>query len=205
MTDKTEKNEAAEVTTTVKPAKPKAPKKIVKVSKEPVTEPVVPVTSSEIVKNRFQQSGRVKVIKGSILAPENAGLRFVLNVANLVGKAESPLYPLFEKKWPKVKQEVRGWFNTRTGSYKLGAVNTTAVQSDTWVLNLLCQDDKLVTNVDGLAKCLKEVCKMAKYERATVHVSTLLTQAVPEILDLLNTHLVEQGVSLYFYEEPGHV
>lgn len=150
----------------------------------------------------FQQQGRVKVINGSILAPENAGLRFVLNVANMVGKAEGPLYPLFDKKWPTVKKEVKGWFNARDGKYKLGAVNTTAVQSDTWVLNLLCQDADLQTSTDGLTTCLKEVCKMAKYERASVHVSTLLTGALPELTDQLTKELVENGVSVYYYEEP---
>ena len=153
-------------------------------------------------KNRFQPQGRVKLIKGSILAPENAGLRFVLNVNNMVGKPESPLYPLFEKKWKKVKEEAKGWYNTRTGAYKLGAVNTTAVQSDTWVIHMLCQDEELKTNADALAKCLDEVCKSAKYERATVHVSTLLTDALPELQDLLTKHLVEKGVSVYYYEEP---
>ncbi len=150
----------------------------------------------------FQQQGRVKVINGSILAPENAGLRFVLNVANMVGKVENPLYALFEKKWPTVKREVKGWFNARDGKYKLGAINTTAVQSDTWVLNLLCQDAELQTSTEGLTACLKEVCKMAKYERASVHVSTLLTASIPELQELLTKELVENGVSVYFYEEP---
>ena len=185
-------------------------KKIVKVSAESVepsvsvpamvVAPVTPAPTKE--NNKFHLSGRVKVINGSILAPHNAGLRFVLNIANMSGKAESPLYPLFDKKWKKVKEEVKGWFNTRTGAYKLGAVNTVSVQSDTWVLNLLCQDAEFKTDEKGLTICLKEVCKMAKYEKATVHVSTLLTQAVPEITDLLNTELVENGVSVCFYEEP---
>ena len=185
----------------------KSHKKIVKVSEPAVVAPVVAAPSPVVVppapaKNKFLQPGRVKVVQGSILAPENAGLRFVLNVANTVGKAESPLYPLFEKKWPKVKQEVRGWFNTRTGAYKLGAVHTVAVQSDTWVLSCLCQNENFVTDVNALTVCLREVAKSAKYERATVHVSTLLTQAVPEVVDLLNTELVENGVSVSFYEEP---
>lgn len=154
-------------------------------------------------KSKFQQQGRVKVVQGSILAPENAGLRFVLNVANMAGKPESPLYPIFEKKWSAVKKEVKGWFNTRTGAYKLGAVNTTSVQSDTWVLNLLCQTEDLETSEAGLQTCLKEVCKMAKYERATVHVSTLLTDAVPSLNELLTKELVENGVSVYYYEEPS--
>jgi hypothetical protein len=153
-------------------------------------------------KNKFQQPGRVKLVKGSITAPENAGLRFVLNVTNMSGKAESPMYPLFEKKWPKAKQEAKGWFNTRDGKYKLGAVNSTAVQSDTWIIHMLCQDTELTTQGDALKTCLKEVCKMAKYERATVHVSSALIESVPEISDLLTSELIEQGVSVSFYEEP---
>jgi hypothetical protein len=152
--------------------------------------------------NRFQTPGSTKIIKGSILAPHNAGLRFVLSVNNLAGKPDNhPLYPLFEKKWKKVREEARGWYATKTGAYKLGAVNSTAVQSDTWAIHMLCQDEQLKTDAAALEKCLKEVCKMAKYERATVHVSTLLTDAVPEMMALLNTQLVSQGVSVYFYEE----
>lgn len=152
--------------------------------------------------NRFQQPGKTKVIRGSILAPENAGLRFVLSVNNLAGKPDNhPLYPLFEKKWRKVKEEARGWWATKTGAYKLGAVNTTAVQSDTWVIHMLCQNEALETDVPAIEKCLKEVCKMAKYEKASVHVSALLTSAVPELTAQLKTHLVDQGVSVYFYEE----
>jgi len=150
----------------------------------------------------FQTQGRVKVINGSILAPENAGLRFVLNVVNMAGKIDSPLYPVFEKKWPTVKREAKGWFNARDNKYKLGAVSTNAVQSDTWVLNLLCQNVDLQTDTAGLTACLKEVCKMAKYERASVHVSTLLTTLIPELQESLTKELVENGVSVYFYEEP---
>lgn len=161
------------------------------------------VKAEEKKVNKFQQPGRVKVIKGSILTPENAGLRFVLSINNLEGKPDgNPLLPLFDKKWKKVKEESRGWYATKTGAYKLGAINTTAVQSDTWVIHMLCQDAKLDTDVKALEECLKKVCASAKYERATVHVSTVLTGAVPELTELLNTCLVEQGVSVSFYEEP---
>lgn len=151
---------------------------------------------------RFQTPGRTKIIKGSILAPENAGLRFVLSVTNMAGRSENPLYPLIQKKWKKVPEEARGWYATKTGAYKLGAINTTAVQSDTWVIHLLCQDDKLVTSEDAVVECLKKVYALAKYEKASVHVSTLLTDAVPELVPLLKTHVLDNGVSVYFYEEP---
>jgi hypothetical protein len=150
---------------------------------------------------RFQQLGKVKTIKGTILAPENAGLRFVLSINNLAGKPENPMFPIFDKKWKKVREDSRGWYANKTGAYKLGAINTTAVQSDTWVMHMLCQDESLVTNLKGLEDCLKKVCGAAKYEKATVHVSTVLTEAIPELPELLNKQLVEQGVSVYYYEE----
>jgi len=149
----------------------------------------------------FQQQGQTKLIKGSILAPHNAGLRFVLSVNNMAGKPENPLFPIFDKKWKQVRQESRGWFATKTGAYKLGALMTTAVQSDTWVLHMLCQDENVKTDLKALETCLKQVVTMAKYEKATVHVSSLLVDAIPEITALLDTFLIKNGISVYFYEE----
>ncbi len=153
--------------------------------------------------SKFQVPGKTKVIKGSILAPENAGLRFVLSINNMAGKLENPLFPIFDKKWNQVRAESRGWFATKTGAYKLGAINTTAVQSDTWVIHMLCQDENLVTDQAGLTECLKKVCSSAKYEKATVHVSTILLKAIPELQELINKQLISQGVSVYYYEEPA--
>jgi hypothetical protein len=156
--------------------------------------------------NQFQAAGRVKTIQGSILSPHNAGLRFILNIANTAGKMESPLYPVFDKKWPKVKAEVRGSFVTKTGAYKLGTIAcNTATQSDVWVLSLLAQDDDLKTDVVALEKSLVEVCKLAKFEKASVHVSTILTDHVPQLTELINKCLVKQGVSVNFYDEPGYI
>jgi len=151
--------------------------------------------------NRFQPQGKTKTIKGTILAPENAGLRFVLSVNNMAGKPENPLFPIFEKKWRQVKQESRGWFATKTGAYKLGAINTTAVQSDTWVLHMLCQTEDLQTDLAALEVCLKKVNDMAKYEKASVHVSMLLVDLIPELPELLQKQMIQAGTSVYYYEE----
>ncbi len=154
-------------------------------------------------KNRFQQPGRVKVIKGTIINPEYAGLRLILSVNNLKGDpAGNPLLPVFDKKWPKVRAESRGLYATKTGSYKLGnVVGSTPVQSDIWVMHMLVQDEDLNVDVAALEKCLKDVCKTAKYERATVACSSLLVDAIPELTELVNKCLVEEGVSVNYYEE----
>lgn len=163
-------------------------------------------STENTVSNQFQPKGRVKVVKGaSILYPQDGGLHFILNIANTAGKTESPLYPLLDRKWKQVKSEVRGSYTNKTGKYVLGSIaSNTAVQSDIWVISMLCQDDKLQTDAVALEKCLKEICKMAKYEKAGIHVSTLLTEAIPELTELLNTQLVNQGVSVSFYEEPAN-
>lgn len=151
--------------------------------------------------NRFQTQGKTKIIKGTILAPENAGLRFVLSVNNMAGIPENPLFPIFEKKWRQVKQESRGWFATKTGAYKLGAINTTAVQSDTWVLHMLCQTENLQTDLSALEVCLKKINDMAKYEKASIHVSMLLVNLIPELSELLQKQMIQSGTSVYYYEE----
>lgn len=152
--------------------------------------------------NRFKVAGKTKVIKGSILYPENAGLRFVLSINNLQGKADgNPMLPIFDKKWKKVREESRGWFATKTGEYKLGAIRNTAVQSDTWVIHMLCQDEELALDTKGLEECLKKVCALAKYEKASVHVSTLLCDQLSDLKSLLNKEVLSNGVNVYFYEE----
>jgi hypothetical protein len=154
------------------------------------------------LQNQFKVLGKTKLVKGSILNPEMAGLRFILNLANLSGKTEGPLFPVLDRKWKQVKQETKGWHNTKTGAYKFGATLETPVQSDTWVISMLCQDDKQKTDLPGLELCLKKVLASAKQEKASIHVSTLLCEMVPELQELLTSHLVNNGVSVYFYQEP---
>lgn len=152
--------------------------------------------------NKFQPVGKTKVVNGTILAPENAGLRFVLSVNNLAGKVEgNPLLPIFDKKWKKVREDSKGWFATKTGAYKLGAITTLAVQSDTWVIHMLCQDSDLKVDLDGLKTCLNYVCKLAKGEQASVHVSNILTSLIPELQSLCQECLLNNGVSVYYYNE----
>ena len=148
----------------------------------------------------FKNLGKERVIKGSILNPQNGGLHLVLSFANTAGKPESPLYKEFETSWRSVKQDARGWYVNKTGAYKLGAVNQTAVQSDTWVIHCLCQDDDLKVSDVALTECLKKVVKLAKEEKASVHVGEALLTVHPKLKDALREQVLEQGVSVYYYE-----
>ena len=149
----------------------------------------------------FQQQGKVKLVKGSILTPQNAGLRFILNFTSLAGKVDGEVYSLFDKKWAKAKSDAKAWYANKTGQYKLGAINNTAVQSDTWVMHMLCQKEDGTVDSVGLQECLKKICEAAKYEHASVHVSTLLVDQAPEMKDLVEKELLQKGISVSYYEE----
>jgi hypothetical protein len=150
--------------------------------------------------NKFQQPGKFKVVKGTILAPENAGLRFVLTVVSMAGKPEGAYFNLLHKKWPKVREELKGWFAAK-GDYKMANVKELAVQSDVWVLNMLCVNDQGVLDEKALSTCLEKVCARAKYEKATVHVSNVLLNSVDGLEEALKKNLVNQGVSVNSYED----
>lgn len=152
--------------------------------------------------NMFQKQGKVKLVKSSILTPQNAGLRFILNFASVSGSTSHPIYELFDKKWARVKSDAKNWFVNKTGEYKLGAINNTAVQSDTWVIHMLCAKEDGAVDLAGLEECLKKTAALAKYEQATLHVSTVLTEEVPELKDLVDKHFLQNGISVSYYEEP---
>ena len=152
--------------------------------------------------NKFQPPGKFKVIKGTVLTPETTGLSLVLNVVNMGGKTDDAIYKLFEKKWPRVKSETRNQWINKNGFYKLGTVDTVLVQSDAWVINMRCQDENSQTDLNAVENCLKKVYDMAKSEKASVHISSALMSSVPELADLAKKALTDNGIYVYFYEEP---
>jgi hypothetical protein len=155
---------------------------------------------NENITSKFLPKGKVKTVKGSILNPEYAGLRLILNFVNQSGKPEGSLYSLFDKKWKKVKEETKGWYASRI-NFKLGEINTIAVQSDTWVINCLCQNEGNSVQETALNDCIKKIASIAKNEKASVHVSVELFKDFPNLMQNLNTHLVDSGINVSVYEE----
>lgn len=159
------------------------------------------MTDSTEVAKKFAVLGKTKLLKASILSPELAGLRLILTAASKTGKPESDLYKLLDKKWKTASTELKGWFQHQV-TFKLGNIHTTATQSDTWIVHALFLNEKGEVDEKALESCMKKLAETARYERGSVHVSTMLTNSVPKLNELLNTHLVEKGISVYYYEEP---
>lgn len=154
--------------------------------------------------NKFVTQGKTKVVLGSILSPELGNLRLVLVPCSESGKPDTELHALLNKKWKPVVAEYKGWYSHHI-NFKLGNIQTTAVQSDTWVVHALTYDKDGKLDEKALASCLKKLAELAKYERASVHVSTLTTNALPELPDLLTESMVNNGIAVYFYEEANPV
>lgn len=150
--------------------------------------------------NTFVTQGKTKVVNSSILSPELGNLRLVLVPCSESGKPDTDLHALLNKKWKSVAAELKGWYANHI-NFKLGNIQSTAVQSDTWVLHTLCRDKDGKLDEKALAACVKKIADMAKYERASVHVSTLTTAAIPELVPLLQAQCLDKGMAVYFYEE----
>lgn len=151
---------------------------------------------------KFTIPGRTKQINATILAPENAGLRIILNICGQSGKFESKLDKLLCSRWARVKSDYKEWHATQY-NFKLGMLNTnSAVASDTWVCNALVKDKNDVVDNVALETAIKKLSALCKYERASLHVSNILVDECPGLKDLLTTHLIDDGVNVYFYAEP---
>jgi len=149
--------------------------------------------------NRFTKVGMVKECAGSVLTPQNAGLKMILAVCSQSGTYETPFYSMITKRFIKVKSDYREAFVTQQG-LKLGNVNTTAITSESWIMQAVCLDKKNKLDKLALEACVNKLIEMATYERASVHVSALLLQEIPALKKLL-PKVTEAGLNIYLYDE----
>lgn len=151
--------------------------------------------------NKFTQPGKMKQVNATILAPELAGLRLIVNVCGQNGKFDSKLDTLLTKRWAKTREDYKEWYATQH-NFKLGMLNTTAVASDTWVASLLVKNKEDVVDPVALKTAVKKLGELCKYEKASAHISTLVLDEVPELKELLVKGLVEEGINVFTYVEP---
>jgi hypothetical protein len=150
------------------------------------------------MQNKFKKQGVCKQLSGSVLNPEGSGLRLVLTTADMNGEVEGELTLLLKKKWAQTSTTAKTWFANRVG-YKLGSIELTAVQSDVWVIHMLCLDKGVVVS-HAVSNCLKKVADKAVLEQASVHISNLLVDKIPELKTLVTEAFVERGINVSFYD-----
>ena len=152
--------------------------------------------------NKFITQGKLKQVNATVLTPENAGLRIILNLVGQDGKFEAPLDKLLAARWAKCRSDYKEWYSTQH-NFKLGLLNSdSAVGSDTWICSALVKNKEGVVDPKALETAIKKVGDLCLGEKASLHVSDLLTSAVPSLKQLLITHLIERGTNVYLYSEP---
>lgn len=151
-------------------------------------------------RNKFMPVGKSKLITGTITSPELSNLCLIMVPCSESGKAESEVYDLLDKKWKNVKADFRGWFANHL-DFKIGSIHSLPVQSDTWCVSVLCYDKEGNLNEKGLVDCMKKLGKLAKSEKASVHISTMTLAALPQLEELVPMYLLDNGIHTFFYEE----
>lgn len=152
--------------------------------------------------NKFVKQGKFKQLNATILAPENAGLRIILNLCGENGKFESKLDKLLCSRWTRVRTDFKEWHATQH-NFKLGLLNTnSAVSSDTWVVEALVKDKEDKLDEKALDVAMKKLGDLCKYENASLHVSDILMVEAPSLKEFLIKHLIENSVNVYVYTEP---
>lgn len=137
-------------------------------------------------------SGTLKNIKGTITLPQLGGLKFILNNVNMSGSPDNSQMATFDKKWLRARTEARGWY-ADPSTFKLGNIKDCMVQSDVWIINMICQDKDKKTDIQALKTCMDKVIKLAKYEQATLHISSEFIKDVPEISETLPKEFEYKG------------
>lgn len=160
------------------------------------------MTQNQVI-NPFMNKGKVKEVNASVLHPQGGGLKLVLTTATTNPKLlNCPMLPLLTKKWSKFKESLYKLYSHRSSDWGLGYVAELAVQSDVWIMHLLCRNDDGYLDVNGLRKCLQNIKKIADYEKASVHVSSDVLEMFSGFGDVVKEELVEKGVAVVIYTEP---
>jgi len=150
--------------------------------------------------NKFTQPGKLKEVTGSITTPELSSLRLIVVPCSLNDKFETDLQKVLVKRWAKVREEYKHWFSVRQ-NFKLGSTNTLAVASDTWCVYLLCKNEDGTVDTKALEDGFKKLAEMAKYEKASVHLSEFTLTELPQLRKLAQELIVQEGLNVVIYTE----
>ena len=146
----------------------------------------------------YMIQGQLRKAQGSITVPENSGLHLVFTLVPENGDYDSPTSKILNKRWAKTREAYKTAFVNRF-EFKLGNILNTAVGSDIWVIQAIAFNKNKEVDTEALKDGVKKLIDLAKYEKASVHVSQLTLDEAPELLGMFEDQLLTQGLSLYVY------
>ncbi len=117
----------------------------------------------------------ITYLKGDATDPSAKGAKIIAHVCNDQGGWGRGFVLAISKRWKKPETAYREWFNSGSrDDFNLGNVDFVQVKNDILVANMIAQQGYKTSNsipirYEALRKCLEEVCEVAKYNSASVH------------------------------------
>jgi hypothetical protein len=150
--------------------------------------------------NPFKKQGYIKNFTGSVLFPQTSDLKLIVVPVNMKGKYTGQLKEKIAKRWFNSDSNLKSW-NANRINFKLGEIVENCVNSDVWIVNVLCRDENDVLDMTALEKCFKKVCTMATYNSGSVHISSVIKEELPGVEKLFEKAFLENGINVYLYQE----
>lgn len=146
--------------------------------------------------SEYIPQGRLKEFSGDASKPESAGLRFIAVLVS-DNKANTDGGTIF-KKWKASEDSYKMWYNNSFGKMNLwlGNVNSTQVQSDTVVVQLLCKHNEEI-DYTALEKAIDLLGKEAAKESGSVHLNKMENWDV--VSKIIEAKLLKRGLNVNVY------
>lgn len=114
----------------------------------------------------------VHYVIGDATDPQGSGVKIIAHVCNDVGAWGAGFVMSLSRRWSAPERKYRAWRADGEG-FALGRVEFVRVVDDTWVCNMIAQHgiggSAPPIRYDALLKCLAQVAREAKRQRAFVH------------------------------------
>ena len=157
--------------------------------------------------SNFILPGRLKYREGIATIPEAAGHRMIIQITSDKGSYEKEFNKLITKRWPQVESEFKKWFRSKN-NFKLGEIQVINVQSDTAIVNMLCEKSSkkaLPLCYDSLESCLEKIGELAVYQNSSIHAPKLgkdyKKMNWEKIESLLIQEIIKRGINVTIYNK----
>jgi hypothetical protein len=144
---------------------------------------------------------------GSATVPNAAGHRIIVQPIRDNGKYEESFNKLISKRWPLVEREYKRWYRSQK-NFKLGEIQAINVQSDTTIINMLCEKAKkraFPLCYQSLQMCLEKVGLIAIDQGSSIHAPMIGKRFKKnnwdKIESIITHEIIKRGINMTFYNE----
>jgi O-acetyl-ADP-ribose deacetylase (regulator of RNase III) len=162
----------------------------------------------------FQSRAPVTFLKGDALEPRGEGPKIIAHIVN----DATPMWggrgfaQAVRRKWPAVQENFAKWVTENESGLSLGSVHLTHVNSELAVASLVSQrgygaSTHARLRYAALESCLVEITRVARKQKASIHMPRIGCGAAGGSWDLVEELIVDtlvaSDVPVFVYDLPG--